>query len=88
MGAAKALLTVASSEVTSVTDLSRLTGCAPSSASRYVHYLSDRDRHGNPGHGLIESYSDPKDSRRKALRLTERGELLVQMLAGVLRSRR
>lgn len=54
-------------------DLQTRHGVASSSASRNVALLSKLDRHGQPGHDLVEIYENPGDRRYKLVRLTSRG---------------
>jgi DNA-binding MarR family transcriptional regulator len=53
---------------------------ALSSASRYSNGLAEKDRNGNPGKQLISNLRDPADDRRKVLRLTPKGQRLVQLI--------
>lgn len=55
-------------------------GLASSSVSRTVAALSDTNRHGEDGHGLLYSTRDPEYGRRFVARLTNRGRSLVRQL--------
>ena len=65
-------------------DLQTRLGVASSGASRNVALLSKLDRHGKPGHGLVEIYENPEDRRYKLVRLTPRGRTFADQLVDLL----
>jgi len=65
----------------SITELSRLSDVALSSASRYVHGLADKDRHGRPGMELVDHPRDPMNDAKKVLKVTGKGRRLLSQLA-------
>jgi DNA-binding MarR family transcriptional regulator len=78
IGAARCFLLIAAEEDLSVADLQKKGGMALSTASRHHRYLgTGEDRHHKPGKGLVVALPSAEDSRRKALRLTPRGEVLL-----------
>jgi DNA-binding MarR family transcriptional regulator len=62
----------------SMKDLSESAGLAQSSVSRSVAALSKVHRLGKPGLDLVVAEEDPAERRRKIVRLTRRGELLME----------
>ena len=54
------------------------------SCSRNIAFLAHRNRHGKPGLGLISKESDPTNLRRLILRLTPKGEALLQQIEDTL----
>ena len=55
-------------------------GLKTASASRLTDWLSDFHRLGKPGLGLIEKFTDPANRRRQYLRLTAKGQALLQQI--------
>jgi DNA-binding MarR family transcriptional regulator len=54
------------------------------SGSRNTDWLSNKHRLGKPGLGLITKSVDPSNRRRTTLKLTPKGELLMDQLRGIL----
>jgi len=78
------LLTIASSPGLTVREVQERLGFAPSSASRNVAALSDRNRHGQPGLGLITYRVNPTDYRCKQLFLTPKGQRFINTVINIL----
>jgi DNA-binding MarR family transcriptional regulator len=57
-------------------DLEEAIGIAQSSVSRAITILGEGWPN-EPGHGLLESFADPWNHRRKLVRLTEKGKALA-----------
>lgn len=57
----------------SLEDLASRLGKTPSALSANLHYLSERYR-GREGLGLILTYENPHNGRRKGFQLTDKGE--------------
>ena len=64
----------------SMTDLARQSGVAQSSVSRNVASLGSINRHKMPGLQLVDSYEDPKDLRKKLVKLTPSGRRIINLL--------
>ncbi len=54
-----------------------------STVSRTVMALGELHRKGYPGHGLLETYSDPAEGRRYLVRLTAKGKALLRQLQAI-----
>ncbi|EWG97932.1 MarR family winged helix-turn-helix transcriptional regulator [Halomonas sp. BC04] len=79
------LLEVAIQPEITMGGLIKKTGLSQASCSRNVTLLSDQDRHGKPGLGLVEAEEDPAERRRKIVRLTPKGKELIALLADIVR---
>jgi DNA-binding MarR family transcriptional regulator len=77
---ALSFLTIARNEGMSMGDLAQKLGIAQSSASRNIAALSRWHSFGKPGHDLVEAHEDPRERRRKLVRLTARGHALIAEL--------
>lgn len=77
---ALSFLTLAQNEGMSMGELSARLGIAQSSASRNVAALSRWHSFGKPGHDLVVAEEDPRERRRKLVRLTEKGHALIEEL--------
>jgi DNA-binding MarR family transcriptional regulator len=64
-----------------LSDLVRLSGAQNSTMSRHTLDLSDRNRHGKPGHGLIERSKDNADLRATRFTLSPKGRALLNKVA-------
>ncbi|OAV50923.1 hypothetical protein A6U98_07800 [Rhizobium sp. WYCCWR10014] len=64
-------------------ELLKLLGLSQSSVSRNVMALSDVNRRGDPGLGLITQQRDPLDARQVRLRLTPAGIELANRVAAM-----
>lgn len=60
-----------------VTDLGKQGEFSLASSSRYVKSLSIQDRQGRAGLGLVTAFRDPADDRRKVLRISPEGSVVV-----------
>jgi DNA-binding MarR family transcriptional regulator len=67
-------------EAVDLTTISKEVGLTKASASRNYYRLSGGLRGGADGLGLIQSYDDPMDYRRKLLQLTSKGIELITKL--------
>lgn len=86
VGAARCFLLVASEQGMSVAELKERSGSAMSSVSRYHNYLGKADRRRGTGKGLIVATASAVDSRRKSLRLTPKGRLLMGQIHSIITS--
>ena len=68
-----------------MSDLAKLTGTAQSSTSRNVSSLSKVNRHNREGHGLVKTYEDPTNLRRKFVELTSKGRRYKELLEAICR---
>jgi DNA-binding MarR family transcriptional regulator len=59
-------------------------GLTDNSTSRNTDWLSDYHRLGKPGMGLIKKYTDPQNFRRRVVKLTPKGEAMVQSIKEIL----
>lgn len=50
------------------------------SVSRTFNALGEHNRHGEPGHRLLEAFPDPDEPRRFLVRLAPRGRALLRQL--------
>ncbi|NJB67233.1 DNA-binding MarR family transcriptional regulator [Desulfobaculum xiamenense] len=81
-----AFLYVAASGGCSMAALAEFLGMAQSTASRTVTTLGPRHatNRGRPGYDLIVAEEDPRERRRKNLRLTPRGKALALRLSAII----
>src|ERR1700761_1565975 len=77
---ALSFLTIAQHEGMSMGELAQHLGIAQSSASRNIAALSKWHSFGKAGHDLVEAHEDPRERRRKIVRLTARGHHLIAVL--------
>lgn len=59
-------------------------GLSHNSTSRNTDWLSSHHRLGKPGMGLVVKYTDPLNLRRRVVRLTSKGEKMVQTIKEIL----
>jgi DNA-binding MarR family transcriptional regulator len=78
-------MTIAQEPGITVKTLMRKTKLSQSSCSRNIALLSKIDRHGKPGHGMVEARADPSDSRRQMIYLTPKGVEFTAILKDILR---
>jgi DNA-binding MarR family transcriptional regulator len=81
---ALSFLTIAEHEGLSMGDLAQRLGIAQSSASRNIAALSKWHSFGKEGHDLVAAEEDPRERRRKIVRLTPKGRRLVAALETIL----
>ncbi|MEQ8964530.1 MAG: winged helix DNA-binding protein [Azospirillaceae bacterium] len=84
---ALSFLTLARHEGLSMRELSDRLGIAQSSASRNVAALSEWQSFRRPGHDLVRAEEDPRERRRKIVRLTAKGRALADRLAALIAGR-
>jgi len=77
-------LLVAKRQPTTVTDLCRYLPQAPQSVARNVRILTVVANKERDGYGLIEQILDVRDSRKRHLHLTGKGERLIKELSKVI----
>ena len=68
----------------SITDVCNLGRFAIGTASRYVNALALKDRKGNPGHEVVIKEWDPTDDRKTVLRISPKGQRVIQRIQHVL----
>lgn len=66
----------------SLVELGKDLASTSSTASRNVLLLSETFFRDKPGHGLVESFDDPMDRRKKLIRLTPKGRAFLTKLRG------
>lgn len=85
MGAAVSFLMIALGETPegglSVTELSKQGDFPLSTASRYVQFLGEVDRHHRPGKELVSDHVDLMERRKKILRMTPKGKRVAYTIA-------
>lgn len=81
---AASFLLVALNEGKSLRELCDITGASQSTMSRQLLDLGERNRHLEPGLGLVKSKVDPMELRRKQYRLTPKGWNLVNTLLALM----
>lgn len=80
MGAAGALVMVALNEGGTVAEYTKSSGAHAQSLHRQLLDLTDRNRFGRPGYGLIEPREAPEDRRARRYYLTAKGRELLDRL--------
>ena len=82
---AKCLFIVATEEDgMSLSDIAKKAGIPLATASRYIGALGKINRHKQEGLQLIESFEDPMERRKKIIRLTSKGKVVIRKLLGEL----
>ena len=76
-----AFVQVALNEGKSLTELAQLLGSSPSTVSRHLLDLGERNRKKEPGYGLVDSRQNPMELRRNIYTLTTKGRLLAASIA-------
>lgn len=72
-------------EGNSVGDIARRVGFAMSTTSRHILDLGDFNRKKEPGYGLVETRTDPRELRRKTVHLTPKGKKLLNQIISTMR---
>jgi len=67
-------------EPMSLEELASRVGKTPSALSAHMRYLSDYYRQGKEGLGLVRTYENPHNSRKKGFELTAKGEAVAAHL--------
>ncbi|TWG60756.1 helix-turn-helix domain-containing protein [Aminobacter sp. J44] len=80
MQMADVLLAIARRPGLTMAELAEEVDLAQSSCSRNVAALSEYHRLGKPGLGLVEAVIDPREPRRRAIFLTQKGKVFVTQL--------
>lgn len=80
MQQADVLLAIARKPGLTMAELAEECDMAQSSCSRNVAALSEYHRLGKPGLGLVEAVIDPREPRRRAIFLTQKGKVFVTEL--------
>ena len=84
LGKLEAFLLVVLHEGKSLRELCEISGQPQSTLSRHLLDLGQRNRHMEPGLGLIEGKIDPYELRKKQYLLTPKGRKLLERLLGIL----
>ena len=79
---------VARKEGQTVSELAKAAGISLAKMSRQLADLSDVNRYGGPGLGLLEMRVEIYDRRFMRSSLTPKGRALVRQIAGALQGRR
>ncbi len=80
---ARCLFIVAQSEEgMSLSDIAKKAGIGLATASRYIGALGKINRRREEGLKLIESFEDPMERRKKIIRLTPKGKIIIQKITG------
>lgn len=66
----------------SVDDYAKRIGCPPTTISRFLLDLGERDRKGEPGAGLVEAKKNVLDLRETLYHLTPKGHALKALILG------
>lgn len=82
--AVETFFTVAATPDIPMADLQESLALASSSISRNVALLGAIHRAGRPGLGLLDAYEDPLNRRMKRVKLTKRGEHLMDSVVSEL----
>jgi len=82
MSQAYSLLLIAQYEGLSLTELANRADIGMATASRYVSMFGKTIRPGEQGMGLVESYDDPMERRKKIIKLTPKGKTVVAQFLG------
>jgi DNA-binding MarR family transcriptional regulator len=82
------ILLVAHKEGQTVSELAKAAGISLAKMSRTLSDLSDTNRYGGPGLGLLEMRVEIYDRRFQRSSLTSKGRALVSQIAGALQGRR
>lgn len=77
-------LFIAQHEGCSVREIEGALGISQSSASRNAAALGNLTAFKKPGYGLVEAKADPMELRRKILRLTPKGKMLMTTLETIM----
>ncbi len=66
-------------------DLAIRVGMSPTTISQHLRYLGENYRFGKPGLGLVETWENPHNRRKKIAGLTPKGNGLVRQLGLIIR---
>jgi DNA-binding MarR family transcriptional regulator len=80
-----ALILVALKQGESVMEYARITGVSQSLMSRHFADLGDINRHHKEGFNLVEKSCDPMDRRTQQVKLTKKGQRLVEEMLRALK---
>lgn len=84
----RAFLLVCGHEGAGVSEIGAMANVAQSVASRHLQDLGEKNRHGEPGFGLVEQDYDPLNRRKHKVALTPKGAALAKRMARVLQCSR
>ncbi len=76
----KLFLEVARRERCTFAELEEALNITHGSVSRSVAALSDTNRYGQPGYGLLELHKDPRQTRRYLVMVSPKGKRLLTLL--------
>jgi DNA-binding MarR family transcriptional regulator len=76
----RAFMLVATDEGRNVTEYAKRAGITPSLMTRHLADLGEINRYHKPGFGLVEQFDDPMDRRNRLMRLTAKGQQMVQKI--------
>lgn len=86
VGEVQMFLLVALNEGASLTELAELADMKKSTSSRYLLDLSDKQRTGAQGFGLVMREIDPQELRKNMYALTPKGRNIISALTGSLKA--
>lgn len=76
------ILAKAGEEGMSLTELANKAEIAMATASRYIGNMGKINRFREEGFQLVEAFEDPLERRRKIIRLTPKGKVLINRITG------
>ena len=82
---AHVLFVIAQHPGITVQQLMKRTKLSQASCSRNITRLSEINRHGKPGFGLIVARRDPNEPRRHVMHLTPKGQQFMAVIEDILR---
>jgi len=80
----EAFITVARDPGKTMVEYAKVLGTGPSTMSRQLRDLTERDRFGNPGYMLLEAQGNAVDTRQKNYLVTQKGARLVDQLVALI----
>lgn len=79
------MVLIALHEGASVTEIAKMSGFKMPTVSRNILDLGQRNRKREPGLGLVETVTDPMELRKKQVRLTPKGNALINQVLDIMK---